>query len=126
MKLMLIDDSKTIRRSVELCMKGTGHEVILASDGYEALCKISEHHPDLIFVDITMPRLDGYQTCALIKQHHRYKSIPVLMLSSKSGLFDRAKGRVVGADDYLTKPFTKESLLATISKFSTNVDSAIS
>jgi len=117
MKIMLIDDSKTIRKSVELYMRESGYEIILATDGYEALCKIAEHNPDLIFVDITMPRLDGYQTCALIKQNHRYKSIPVLMLSSKSGLFDRAKGRVVGADDYLTKPFTKESLLETISKF---------
>jgi len=120
MKVMLIDDSKTIRKSVELYMKESGHDVILANDGYEALSKISEHHPDLIFVDITMPRLDGYQTCALIKQNHRYKNIPVLMLSSKSGLFDKAKGRVVGADDYLTKPFTKKSLLETIDKFSGN------
>ncbi|PHS73143.1 MAG: two-component system response regulator [Cycloclasticus sp.] len=117
MKIMLIDDSKTIRKSVELYMKESGYEIILATDGYEALCKISEHHPDLIFVDITMPRLDGYQTCALIKQNHRYKHIPVLMLSSKGGLFDKAKGRVVGADDYLTKPFTKEGLLETIGRF---------
>jgi twitching motility two-component system response regulator PilG len=112
MKVMLIDDSKTIRKSVELYMKESGHEVILAVDGYEALSKISEHLPD-----ITMPRLDGYQTCALIKRNHRYKAIPVLMLSSKNGLFDKAKGRVVGADDYLTKPFTKASLLETIQRF---------
>jgi twitching motility two-component system response regulator PilG len=117
MKVMLIDDSKTIRKSVELYMKESGHEVILAVDGYEALSKISEHLPDIIFVDITMPRLDGYQTCALIKRNHRYKAIPVLMLSSKNGLFDKAKGRVVGADDYLTKPFTKASLLETIQRF---------
>jgi len=125
MKVMLIDDSKTIRKSVELYMRESGHDVILANDGYEALCKISEHHPDIIFVDITMPRLDGYQTCALIKKNHRYKSIPVLMLSSKSGLFDKAKGRVVGADDYLTKPFTKDSLLETINKFSVNENLAV-
>jgi twitching motility two-component system response regulator PilG len=91
--------------------------VILATDGFDALSKISEHNPDLIFVDITMPRLDGYQTCALIKQSHQYKNTPVLMLSSKGGLFDKAKGRVVGADDYLTKPFTKNGLLATIDKY---------
>jgi len=125
MKVMLIDDSKTIRKSVELYMRESGHDVILANDGYEALCKISEHHPDIIFVDITMPRLDGYQTCALIKQNHRYKNIPVLMLSSKSGLFDKAKGRVVGADDYLTKPFTKDSLLETINKFSMSESLAV-
>lgn len=119
MKVMLIDDSKTIRKSVELYMKESGHEVILAVDGYEALSKVSEHSPDIIFVDITMPRLDGYQTCALIKGNHRYKATPVLMLSSKNGLFDKAKGRVVGADDYLTKPFTKASLLETIQRFNT-------
>lgn len=119
---MLIDDSKTIRKSVELYMRESGYEIILAADGYEALCKIAEHNPDLIFVDIMMPRLDGYQTCALIKQNHRYKNIPVLMLSSKSGLFDKAKGRVVGADDYLTKPFTKESLLETIKRFEKQAD----
>lgn len=125
MKIMLIDDSKTIRKSVELYMKESGHQVILAVDGYEALSKITEHHPDLIFVDITMPRLDGYQTCALIKRNHQYKTIPVLMLSSKSGLFDKAKGRVVGADDYLTKPFTKSSLLETIERFNTQQELVI-
>lgn len=125
MKIMLIDDSKTIRKSVELYMKESGHQVILAVDGYEALSKITEHHPDLIFVDITMPRLDGYQTCALIKGNHRYKAIPVLMLSSKNGLFDKAKGRVVGADDYLTKPFTKASLLETIERFDTQQELAV-
>jgi len=120
MKLMFIDDSQTVRKSVELYMKESGHEVILANDGYEALCKISENDPDLIFIDITMPRLNGYQTCALIKGNQQYKNTPVLMLSSKSGLFDKAKGRVVGADDYLTKPFTKVSLLTAIDKFSSN------
>ncbi|ORU90004.1 MAG: two-component system response regulator [Cycloclasticus sp. symbiont of Poecilosclerida sp. M] len=117
-KIMVIDDSKTIRKSVELYMKESGYEVILANDGFDALSKISEHNPDLIFVDVTMPRLDGYQTCALIKQSHQYKNTPVLMLSSKGGLFDRAKGRLVGADDYLIKPFTKNSLLATVDKYS--------
>ncbi len=117
MKLMFIDDSRTVRKSAELYMKESGHDVILANDGYEALCKISEHNPDLIFIDITMPRLNGYQTCALIKGNQQYESIPVIMLSSKSGLFDKAKGRIVGADDYLTKPFTKNGLLETIDRF---------
>jgi len=124
MKLMFIDDSKTVRKSVELYMKESGHEVILANDGYEALCKISENDPDIIFIDITMPRLNGYQTCALIKGNWQYKNTPVLMLSSKNGLFDKAKGRVVGADDYLTKPFTKMSLLTAIDKFSSHASLA--
>ncbi|MGZ8252279.1 MAG: twitching motility response regulator PilG [Methylophilaceae bacterium] len=111
---MVIDDSNTIRRSAEIFLKQSGCEVILAEDGFDALSKISSHLPDVIFVDIMMPRLDGYQTCSLIKRNPRYKSTPVIMLSSKDGLFDRARGRMVGSDQYLTKPFTQESLLQAI------------
>lgn len=110
-KVMIIDDSNTIRRSAELFLKQFGCEVILAEDGFDALAKISSHLPDVIFVDIMMPRLDGYQTCSLIKRNSRFKSTPVIMLSSKDGLFDRARGRMVGSDQYLTKPFTQESLV---------------
>lgn len=110
-KVMVIDDSNTIRRSAEIFLKASGCKVILAEDGFDALAKISNEHPDLIFVDIIMPRLDGYQTCSLIKRNARYKSTPVIMLSSKDGLFDRARGRMVGSDQYLTKPFTQETLL---------------
>ena len=105
-KVMVIDDSNTIRRSAEIFLKSSGCQVILAEDGFDALAKISNEHPDLIFVDIMMPRLDGYQTCSLIKRNARYKTTPVIMLSSKDGLFDRARGRMVGSDQYLTKPFT--------------------
>ncbi|SFN19195.1 twitching motility two-component system response regulator PilG [Formivibrio citricus] len=114
-KVMVIDDSNTIRRSAEIFLGQAGCEVILAEDGFDALAKIADHHPDLIFVDVMMPRLDGYQTCALIKKNPRFKSTPVVMLSSKDGLFDRARGRMVGSDEYLTKPFTKDSLLAAVS-----------
>ncbi|MEZ0232371.1 MAG: PleD family two-component system response regulator [Methylophilaceae bacterium] len=114
---MVIDDSNTIRRSAEIFLKQSGCKVILAEDGFDALAKISNLLPDLIFVDIMMPRLDGYQTCALIKRNPRYKSIPVIMLSSKDGLFDRARGRMVGSDQYLTKPFTQESLLEAITTY---------
>lgn len=110
-KVMVIDDSNTIRRSAEIFLKASGCEVILAEDGFDALAKISNEHPDLIFVDIMMPRLDGYQTCSLIKRNARYKTTPVIMLSSKDGLFDRARGRMVGSDQYLTKPFTQETLI---------------
>lgn len=110
-KVMVIDDSNTIRRSAEIFLKSSGCQVILAEDGFDALAKISNEHPDLIFVDIMMPRLDGYQTCSLIKRNARYKATPVIMLSSKDGLFDRARGRMVGSDQYLTKPFTQETLL---------------
>lgn len=113
-KVMVIDDSNTIRRSAEIFLKQSGCEVILAEDGFDALSKISSQLPDVIFVDIMMPRLDGYQTCSLIKRNPRYKSTPVIMLSSKDGLFDRARGRMVGSDQYLTKPFTQESLLQAI------------
>ena len=110
-KVMVIDDSNTIRRSAEIFLLQTGCEVILAEDGFDALAKIVDHHPEVIFVDIMMPRLDGYQTCALIKKNARFRDTPVIMLSSKDGLFDRARGRMVGSDEYLTKPFTKDTLL---------------
>jgi twitching motility two-component system response regulator PilG len=114
---MVIDDSITIRRSAEIFLKSAGCTVILAEDGFDALAKISNEHPDLIFVDIMMPRLDGYQTCSLIKRNARYKSTPVIMLSSKDGLFDRARGRMVGSDQYLTKPFTQDSLIETVQAY---------
>jgi twitching motility two-component system response regulator PilG len=114
LKVMVIDDSKTIRRTAETLLKKEGCEVITATDGFEALAKIADTHPDIIFVDIMMPRLDGYQTCALIKHNQVFRETPVIMLSSKDGLFDRARGRIVGSDQYLTKPFTKEELLGAI------------
>jgi twitching motility two-component system response regulator PilG len=110
-KVMVIDDSNTIRRSAEIFLGQSGCEVILAADGFEALAKVTDHHPDIIFCDVVLPRLDGYQTCLLIKKNPAYGATPVVMLSSKDGLFDRARGRMVGSDEYLTKPFTKESLL---------------
>lgn len=110
-KVMVIDDSNTIRRSAEIFLVQAGCEVILAEDGFDALAKIADHHPEVVFVDIMMPRLDGYQTCALIKKNPRFRDTPVIMLSSKDGLFDRARGRLVGSDEYLTKPFSKEGLL---------------
>jgi len=113
-KVMVIDDSKTIRRTAETLLKKEGFEVITATDGFEALSMIADHQPDLILLDIMMPRLDGYQTCALIKHHKVFRHTPVVMLSSKDGLFDRARGRVVGSDNYITKPFTREELLSAI------------
>ena len=113
-RVMVIDDSNTIRRSAEIFLMQAGCQVILAENGFDALAKIADHQPDLIFVDIMMPRLDGYQTCALIKKNGKHKSTPVIMLSSKDSLFDRARGRMVGSDEYLTKPFSKESLLRTV------------
>jgi twitching motility two-component system response regulator PilG len=113
-KVLVIDDSNTIRRSAEMFLRQAGYEVILAEDGFDALAKISDHAPQVIFVDIMMPRLDGYQTCALIKQNPQLKSTPVIMLSSKDGVFDRARGRLAGSDRYLTKPFTKEALLEAV------------
>jgi len=113
-KVMVIDDSKTIRRTAETLLKKEGFEVITATDGFEALSLIADHQPDLILLDIMMPRLDGYQTCALIKHHRVFRHTPVVMLSSKDGLFDRARGRVVGSDNYITKPFTREELLSVI------------
>ena len=114
LKVMVIDDSKTIRRTAETLLQKAGCTVITATDGFDALAKIADSNPHIIFVDIMMPRLDGYQTCALIKNNSTYKSIPVIMLSSKDGLFDKAKGRIVGSDEYLTKPFSKEELLDVI------------
>jgi twitching motility two-component system response regulator PilG len=119
-KVMVIDDSNTIRRSAEIFLLKAGCEVILAEDGFDALAKIADHQPDVIFVDIMMPRLDGYQTCSLIKKNPRFNVTPVIMLSSKDGLFDRARGRMVGSDEYLTKPFTKDSLLETVSQHALN------
>ncbi len=113
-KVMVIDDSNTIRRSAEIFLLKAGCEVILAEDGFDALAKITDHQPQVIFVDIMMPRLDGYQTCALIKKNPRLRETPVIMLSSKDGLFDRARGRLVGSDEYLTKPFTKDTLLEAV------------
>ena len=114
LKVMVIDDSKTIRRTAETLLKKVGCNVITAVDGFDALAKIADNRPDIIFVDIMMPRLDGYQTCALIKNNTAFRSPPVIMLSSKDGLFDKAKGRIVGSDQYLTKPFSKEELLGAI------------
>ncbi len=115
-KVLVVDDSKTIRRTAETLLRNAGCEVITAGDGFEALSRIVDYKPDIIFVDIMMPRLDGYQTCALIKNNRIFKRTPVVMLSSKDGLFDRARGRVVGSDDYLTKPFTRDELLGTIKR----------
>ena len=114
LKVMVIDDSRTIRKSAETLLKNEGFEVITANDGFEALAKITDYQPNIIFVDIMMPRLDGYQTCALIKNNKLYKTTPVIMLSSKDGLFDKARGRIVGSDEYLTKPFTRDELLGAI------------
>ena len=113
-KVMVVDDSKTIRRSAETLLKKAGCQVVTAIDGFEALAKITEHKPDIIFVDIMMPRLDGYQTCALIKNNQTFKGTPVIMLSSKDSIFDRARGRIVGSEEYLTKPFSKEDLINAI------------
>ncbi|HHH47072.1 MAG TPA: response regulator [Thiotrichales bacterium] len=117
LRVMIIDDSKTIRRTAETLLKKAGCEVITATDGFEALAKIADHKPDIIFVDIMMPRLDGYQTCALIKHNRAFRDTPVIMLSSKDGLFDRARGRIVGSERYLTKPFSKEELLGAIREY---------
>ena len=114
LRVMVIDDSKTIRRTAETLLKREGADVVTATDGFEALAKIADQQPQIIFVDIMMPRLDGYQTCALIKNNQLFKSTPVIMLSSKDGLFDKARGRIVGAEQYLTKPFTRDELLGAI------------
>jgi twitching motility two-component system response regulator PilG len=114
LKILVVDDSKTIRRTAETLLAKQGCEVITAVDGFDALAKIADHKPDLIFVDIMMPRLDGYQTCSLIKHNKLFRETPVIMLSSKDGLFDRARGRLVGSEQYLTKPFTKDELLGAI------------
>jgi twitching motility two-component system response regulator PilG len=113
-KVMVIDDSNTIRKTAEIFLRQAGAQVVLAEDGFDALAKINDHQPNVVFCDILMPRLDGYQTCALIKKNAKFASTPVIMLSSKDGLFDRARGRMVGSDEYLTKPFTKDGLLKTV------------
>ena len=116
-KVMVIDDSNTIRRSAEIFLLQAGCTVILAEDGFDALSKVNDHDPDLIFCDILMPRLDGYQTCAIIKRNVKFQTVPIIMLSSKDGLFDKARGRMVGSQDYLTKPFTKDQLLQAVQQF---------
>ena len=116
-KVLVIDDSNTIRRSAEIFLKQGGHEVLLAEDGFDALSKVNDHKPDLIFCYILMPRLDGYQTCAIIKRNTTFSSVPVVMLSSKDGVFDKARGRMVGSQEYLTKPFTKDQLLQAVEQF---------
>ncbi|MDQ5927114.1 response regulator [Aquabacterium sp.] len=116
-KILVIDDSNTIRRSAEIFLKQGGYEVVLAEDGFDALSKVNDHVPDVIFCDILMPRLDGYQTCAIIKRNPKFTGTPVIMLSSKDGLFDKARGRMVGSQDYLTKPFTKDQLLQAVAQY---------
>jgi twitching motility two-component system response regulator PilG len=118
-KVLVIDDSNTIRRSAEIFLKQGGHEVVLAEDGFDALAKVNDYQPHLIFCDILMPRLDGYQTCAIIKRNPKFSGVPIVMLSSKDGVFDKARGRMVGAQDYLTKPFTKDQLLQAVQQFGT-------
>ncbi len=115
-KVMVIDDSNTIRKTAEIFLLQAGAQVVLAEDGFDALAKINDHLPNVVFCDILMPRLDGYQTCALIKKNPKFAATPVIMLSSKDGLFDRARGRMVGSDEYLTKPFTKDSLIKTVAE----------
>lgn len=117
LKIMVIDDSNTIRRTAETLLTKAGCSVVTAIDGFDSLAKIADQQPDIIFIDIMMPRLDGYQTCALIKNNSKFKNTPVIMLSSKDGLFDKAKGRIVGADDYLTKPFSKTELFEAVGQF---------
>jgi twitching motility two-component system response regulator PilG len=117
LKVLVIDDSNTIRRSAEIFLKQGGYDVVLAEDGFDALSKVNDHDPQLIFCDILMPRLDGYQTCAIIKRNPRFTAVPVIMLSSKDGVFDKARGRMVGSEDYLTKPFTKEQLLRAVAQY---------
>ena len=117
LRVMVIDDSKTIRRTAETLLVREGCDVVTATDGFEALAKIADHNPQIIFVDIMMPRLDGYQACALSKNNQTLKTVPVIMLSSKDGVFDKARGRIVGSEQYLTKPFTREELLGAIRKY---------
>ena len=116
-KVLVIDDSNTIRRSAEIFLKQGGHEVLLAEDGFDALAKVNDFQPHIIFCDILMPRLDGYQTCAIIKRNERFTATPIIMLSSKDGVFDKARGRMVGSEEYLTKPFTKDQLLQAVKQF---------
>ena len=122
LKILVIDDSNTVRQSAEMFLRQGGYEVFLAEDGFDALSKVSDHQPDMIFCDILMPRLDGYQTCAIIKRNPHYENIPIVMLSSKDGVFDKARGRMVGAQQYLTKPFIKDALLQSVQHFAGNKD----
>ena len=124
LKVLVVDDSNTIRRSAEIFLKQGGHDVLLADDGFDALAKINDYQPDLVFCDILMPRLDGYQTCAIIKRNARFAGIPVVMLSSKDGVFDKARGRMVGSQEYLTKPFTKDQLLQAVQQFGNHLTGA--
>ena len=117
LKVLVVDDSNTIRRSAEIFLRQGGHEVMLAEDGFDALAKVNDYQPNLIFCDILMPRLDGYQTCAIIKRNAKFSGVPVVMLSSKDGVFDKARGRMAGAQDYLTTPFSKEQLLNAVLQF---------
>jgi twitching motility two-component system response regulator PilG len=123
-KILVIDDSNTIRKTAETLLSRAGYQVTTAVDGFESLAKIADDPPDLIFVDIMMPRLDGYQTCALVKNNRRYQHIPVVMLSSKDGLFDKARGRIVGADAYLTKPFSRQEILDVVARIAASPDTA--
>ena len=116
-KVLVIDDSNTIRRSAEIFLKQGGHEVLLAEDGFDALAKVNDFQPHLIFFYFFISHLDGYQTCAIIKRNERFAGTPVIMLSSKDGVFDKARGRMVGSQDYLTKPFTKDQLLQAVTQF---------
>ena len=125
LKVLVIDDSNTIRRSAEIFLKQGGHEVLLAEDGFDALSKVNDFEPHLIFCDILMPRLDGYQTVAIIKRNAKFAGVPIVMLSSKDGVFDKARGRMVGSQDYLTKPFTKDQLLQTVSAFGSAMQGSI-
>jgi twitching motility two-component system response regulator PilG len=125
LKVLVVDDSNTIRRSAEIFLKQGGHEVLLAEDGFDALAKVNDYLPNLIFCDILMPRLDGYQTCAIIKRNAKFAGVPVVMLSSKDGVFDKARGRMAGAQDYLTKPFSKEQLLNAVMQFTAAVQGTV-
>lgn len=119
-KVLVVDDSNTIRKSAAVFLRQGGHDVVLAEDGFDALAKLTSSTPDIIFCDISMPRLDGYQTCAIIKSNQKYAQLPIVMLSSRDGIFDKARGRVVGAEHYLTKPFTREQLLEVVKEFGGN------
>ena len=125
LKVLVVDDSNTIRRSAEIFLKQGGHEVLLAEDGFDALAKVNDYQPNLIFCDILMPRLDGYQTCAIIKRNAKFAGVPVVMLSSKDGVFDKARGRMAGAQDYLTKPFSKEQLLNAVLQFTATTQGTV-
>ena len=125
LKVLVIDDSNTIRRSAEIFLKQGGHDVLLAEDGFDALAKVNDYQPHLIFCDILMPRLDGYQTCAIIKRNAKFSAVPIVMLSSKDGVFDKARGRMVGSQEYLTKPFTKDQLLQTVTELGSNKHGAV-